>query len=139
MKTTKEVKINGRTYTIAQLTADVAFDVFCVVAEWRGKQMEAIGDAALSPDAKVGSQTAGRVLTTIAKMLRDPDYRESVWTTVLGVCSCDGVPVLRGDWKTTYMGDRLGDLYLLHLASIDWSCSSFLGTVGIGAPPSQDL
>ena len=140
MLTNTEATIGGRVYTIGQLPADVAFDVACIVAEWRGKQVAALGDGALSPDALIGAvPAAGRALTAIAKMLRDPEYREKVWRPVLGVCSCDGVPVLRGDWATTYAGDRLGDLYELHLKAVEHSCGGFLRALGLGAAPAPKL
>ena len=135
-----EAQINGRTYSIGQLPADVAFEMACIVADWRGKQVAALGDAALTPDLPVGAvPAAGRMISAAAKMLRDPEYREKVWKVALGVCSCDGVPVLRGDWATTFAGDRLGDLYELHLASVQHSCGGFLRALGLGAAPAPQL
>ena len=137
----KTVEINGRTYTIGQMPAAVAFDVGCIVAEWRGKVLGAMGDAALhSLDAPIDAVAgAGRSISMVAKMLRDTEYRKQVWEPALSVCSCDGVPVLRGDWQTTYAGDRLADLYELHNASIAHSCGGFLKGLGLGAVPSPQV
>jgi len=141
MLETKSVEIKGRTYSVGQLPADRAFEIGCIVAEWRGKIVERMGDAALiATEARIDSVAAGgRALVTIAQMLRDTEYREKVWKPVLSVCMCDGVPVLRDDWVATYAGDRLAELYELHQASIDHSCGGFLRGLGLGAAPSPQL
>lgn len=140
MLTTITADIRGKTYTIGQLPADKAFDVACIVAEWRGKQAEALGDAMLTPNARIDAvRGAGRAISTAAKMLRDPEYRSQVWTPLLSQCSCDGVPVLRGDWPMTFAGDALGDLYDLHIKAIEHSCGGFLRALGLGAAPAPEL
>lgn len=141
MLTTTTAEIAGRQYSIGQLPADRAFEIGCIVAEWRGKIVERMGDAALvATEARLDSIAAGgRALVTMAQMLRDPEYREKVWRPVLSVCTCDGVPVLRDDWVTTYAGDRLVELYQLHERSIDHSCGGFLRGLGLGAVPAPRL
>lgn len=138
----KTVEINGKTYTIGMLPAAIAFDIGCIVAEWRGKQVELVGADAAAFVAGLADTPierlafGGRYMQITAKMLRDPEYRTKVWDVVLGQCSCDGVPVLRGDWQTTYAGARLGDLLTLHTMAIDHSCAGFLLALGASAPPA---
>jgi len=134
----KSLQINGHAYTIAQLPASQALDVACIVADWRGRIFGAMGDDALhSQDAPIGVVSgAGRSISMMAKMLRDPEYRSKVWDVMLAQCSCDGVPVNRGDWETTFAGDRLGELYDAHNAAITHSCGGFLKGLGIGAAPA---
>lgn len=138
----KTIEINGRSYTMTQLPADTAFDVTCIVAEWRGLMIEAVGleAAAFSEalqDVPIEKLTlGGKFLQIQAKMLRDPEYRAKVWNTVLGACTCEGVAVLRGDWALTYAGERMADLYTLHMAAVDHSCAGFLQVLGTGAAPA---
>lgn len=148
------VEINGTAYTVGQLPADAAFDVGCIVAEWRARQSAAYGDGVGSIEVRAGADpmatdvplgkimageaTARRVR---AQMLRDPEYRKNVWDRVLGVCmGADGVPVMRADWTTRFAGERLADLFALHEAAIEHSCGPFLRRLGVEAPgqtPSQ--
>ena len=141
MLETKTVEIAGHKYTIGQLPADKAFEIGCIVAEWRGKIVERMGDSALiAAEARIDAVAAGgRALVTIAQMLRDTEYRDRVWKPTLSVCMCDGVPVLRDDWTSTYAGERLKELYEVHNASIDHSCGGFLRGLGLSAAPSPVL
>jgi hypothetical protein len=132
----KDIEINGKKATIAKLDAATAFDVACIVAEWRGKLLAAAGDEALRAEsAGIDSvQAAGRMLTQAAKMLRDREYRDLVWTRVLHGCTLDGTSVMAADGKTPREQHDLADLYALHLAAIEHSCGSFLRAVGAGQP-----
>lgn len=138
MRETKEIEVNGKAATIAKLDAATAFDVACIVAEWRGKLLAAAGDEGLRADAAGldSVQAAGRMLTQAAKMMRDREYRELVWLRVLHPCTLDGVPVMSADGKTPREQHDLADLYTLHLAAIEHSCGSFLRALGAGQAPS---
>ena len=141
MLETKTLDINGRTYTIGQMPAAAAFEVGCIVAEWRGKVLGAMGDAALhSLDAPIDAVAgAGRSISMVAKMLRDPEYKRGAWEPSLAVCSYNGTPVLKGAFDLEFAGDRLADLYELHNASIAHSCGGFLKGLGLGAVQSPQV
>ena len=132
----KTTEVNGKPCTMAKLDAATAFDVACIVAEWRGKLLAAAGDDGLRAEAAgIDSvQAAGRMLTQAAKMLRDREYREQVWLRVLHSCTINGTPVMAGDGKTPRQEHDLADLYALHLLAIDHSCGSFLRALGAGQP-----
>jgi len=127
-------EVNGKPCTIAKLDAATAFDVACLVAEWRGKLLAAAGDDGLRAEAAGVDNVAatGRMLTQAAKMLRDREYRDLVWTRVLHGCTLSGDPVMGADGKTPRDQHDLADLYKLHLMSIDHSCGSFLQALGVG-------
>lgn len=138
MRDIKETEINGKKATIPKLDAAMAFDVACIVAEWRGKLLAAAGDDGLRAEAAgVDSvAAAGRLLSQAARMLRDREYRELVWLRVLHGCMLDGKSVMAADGKTPRDDHDLADLYALHLASIEHSCGSFLKALGAGQAPS---
>jgi hypothetical protein len=148
MLTPTTLEIAGQTYTIGQLPADAAFDVACIVAEWRARQSaeygEGVGSLEVRPggDAMATEIPIGRIMAGEAKarrvraqMLRDSEYRKMVWDRVLSLCTGpDNVPVLRPDWTTRFAGERLADLFALHEAAIEHSCGPFLRRLGVEAP-----
>jgi len=131
----KTIDVNGKQATIPKLDAASAFDVACIVAEWRGRMLAAAGDYGLRSEAAGVDNFAatGRMLAQAAKMLRDKEYRDLVWTRVLHGCTLGGEPVMGPDGKTPRDTHDLADLYRLHLLSIDHSCGSFLAALGVGA------
>lgn len=134
MRDIKTAEVNGKPCTIPKLDAASAFDVACIVAEWRGKLLAAAGDEGLKAEAAGldSIQAAGRMLTQAAKMLRDREYRELVWVRVLHGCTLNGEPVMGADGKSPRDSHDLADLYKLHMMSIDHSCGSFLQALGAG-------
>lgn len=135
MRDIKTIDVNGKQATIPKLDAASAFDVACIVAEWRGRMLAAAGDDGLRSEAAGVDNFAatGRMLAQAAKMLRDKEYRDLVWTRVLHGCTLGGEPVMGPDGKTPRDTHDLADLYRLHLLSIDHSCGSFLAALGVGA------
>ena len=73
MRDIKTADVGGKPCNIPKLDAANAFDVACLVAEWRGKLLSAAGDEGVRVEsAGLDSvQAAGRMLTQAAKMLRD--------------------------------------------------------------------
>lgn len=157
----KRVEIGGHQYVIGQVPADVAFDIACVVMEWRGRLLEAGGGAAAAPaildklkdeagdDDRVRRLVAdylseqvagvGRVHQTFARMYRDPEYRRVVWDRLFEACTCDNRPVLGEGWKLAYAGERLGELVRVHLLAVEHNCSGFLAEFnGQAAPMSSE-
>ena len=156
MLTAKQIEVGGAKYVIGQVPADKAFDIGCIVLEWRGKIAEAAGSAAAASDVvarladAIGDDRAtSRVLTnyiaeqvagygrsqqTVAKMLRDREYRDTVFRPLFEVCSRDGQPVLGGDWLTYYAGERMADLIAVHNAAVDHNCAGFLRGFALATP-----
>lgn len=134
MRDIKTADVGGKPCTIPKLDAATAFDVACLVAEWRGKLLSAAGDDGVRAEsAGLDSvQAAGRMLTQAAKMLRDREYRDQVWVRVLHGCTLNGEPVMGPDGRTPRDSHDLADLYKLHLLSIEHSCGSFLQALGAG-------
>ena len=134
MREVKELEINGKRATVAALDAATAFDVACIVAEWRGKLLAAAGDDGLRSEvAGVDSvRAAGQMLSQAARMLRDPEYRNKVWDVVLHGCTLNGLGIKAADGRTIREEHDLADLYALHLAAIEHSCGSFLRALGAG-------
>ena len=135
MRDIKTAEVGGKPCTIAKLDAATAFDVACIVAEWRGKMLAAAGDDGLKAEAAGVDNFAatGRMLAQAARMLRDKEYRDLVWTRVLHGCTLGDEPVMGPDGRTPRDSHDLADLYRLHLMSIDHSCGSFLAALGVGA------
>lgn len=135
MRDIKTTEVGGKSATIPKLDAATAFDVACIVAEWRGKMLAAAGDDGLKAEAAGVDNFAatGRMLAAAARMLRDKEYRDQVWIRVLHGCTLNGEPVMAADGRTPRDSHDLADLYRLHLLSIDHSCGSFLAALGVGA------
>lgn len=146
--------INGRKWTIGALPVDLAFEVGCLVMEWRGRFLQDAGPAAAGPQTLADLKGDGEVtpeavkalvweqmrslgsLTTLTgKMLRDPEYRRDVWLRCLSVCLCEHRPVVSDNGKFLLDSADLADAFEAHQAVIDHNCGPFLAGFGLAGRP----
>lgn len=125
----KEVEINGDTFTLSKLPAEIAWFMALRIIEANGKSAGALSQAGEIGGVVGAASALGHAQSALAAIIRDKAFFTEVVKPLWGVCLRNGTPAIGPMWSMDY-ANQLDTLLLLYQAQVNFNFGPFLDAFG---------